>query len=36
MRFAELGDLDVVITDAAADPEDLLTLKAADLEVVLA
>lgn len=36
VRFAELTDLDVVITDSGADPDDLLTLKAADLEVVLA
>ncbi len=36
VRFAELADLDVVITDAGADPEDLLALRAADLEVVVA
>lgn len=36
VRFAELVDLDVVITDAGADPEDLLALRAADLEVVVA
>lgn len=34
VRFAELGDLDVVITDSGADTEDVLALKAADLEVV--
>lgn len=36
VRFAELADLDVVITDSDADPEDLVPLKAADLDVVLA
>ena len=36
MRFAELRDLDVVVTDADADPEDLVALKAADIHVVLA
>lgn len=36
VRFAELSDLDVVVTDDRTDPEDLLTLKTADLEVVVA
>ena len=36
VRFAELHDLDVVITDSGADPDDLRALKEADLEVVLA
>lgn len=36
VRFAGLGDLDVVVTDDRTDPEDLLTLKAAHLEVVVA
>lgn len=36
VRFAELGDLDVVITDSGAEPEDLVALKAAGADVVLA
>lgn len=36
VRFADLADLDVVVTDAGADAEDLLALQAADLEVVVA
>lgn len=36
VRFAELADLDVVITDSGVDDQDLLALKAADLEVVVA
>jgi DeoR family fructose operon transcriptional repressor len=36
VRFADLADLDVVITDSGVEPEDLLGLKAADVEVVLA
>jgi DeoR family fructose operon transcriptional repressor len=36
VRFAELADLDVVIIDGGADPEDLTALKADGLDVVLA
>lgn len=36
VRFADLADLDVLITDADADPEDLLAVKADGLEVVQA
>ncbi|HET9443764.1 MAG TPA: DeoR/GlpR family DNA-binding transcription regulator [Acidimicrobiales bacterium] len=36
VRFAELSDLDVVVTDEGADADDLLELQAAELEVVLA
>jgi DeoR family fructose operon transcriptional repressor len=36
VRFADLADLDVVIMDGGADPEDLTALKADGLDVVLA
>ena len=36
VRFAELADLDVVVTDDGADPDDLVALKAAEIQVVLA
>ncbi len=36
VRFADLDDLDVVVTDSGVEPEDLLGLKAAGVEVVLA
>jgi DeoR family fructose operon transcriptional repressor len=36
VRFAELSDLDVVVTDAAVEQADLLPLQAADIEVVAA
>jgi DeoR family fructose operon transcriptional repressor len=36
VRFAELDDLDVVVTDTAADPTDLLMLESAGLEVRVA
>jgi DeoR family fructose operon transcriptional repressor len=36
VRFAELADLDVLVTDSGAHDADLLPLNAADLEVVVA
>lgn len=36
VRFAELADLDVVVTDDGAEPTDVLELRAAGLEVVTA
>ena len=36
VRFADLDDLDVVVTDSGVEPDDLLGLKAAGVEVVLA
>ncbi len=36
VRFAGLDDLDVVVTDSGVEPEDLVSLKTADVEVVLA
>jgi DeoR family fructose operon transcriptional repressor len=36
VRFADLADLDVVVTDDGADHEDLHTLEVADVQVVLA
>jgi DeoR family transcriptional regulator, fructose operon transcriptional repressor len=36
VRFAALDDLDVVVTDAGAEPDDLLPLRVAGLEVVTA
>lgn len=36
VRFAELDDLDVVITDSGADSDDLHSLEVADVEVVVA
>ena len=36
VRFAELADVDVVVTDSGADPEALAALRAAGIEVVVA
>jgi DeoR family fructose operon transcriptional repressor len=36
VRFAELGDVDVVVTDNRIDPADLRALRARDLEVLVA
>jgi len=36
VRFAELADVDVVVTDSGADPEELAALRAGGVEVVVA
>jgi len=36
VRFAELADVDVVVTDSGADPADLAELRSHGLEVVVA
>lgn len=36
VRFAELADLDVVVTDSGVEPADLLALQVADVEVLTA
>jgi DeoR family transcriptional regulator, fructose operon transcriptional repressor len=36
VRFAELGDVDVIVTDSGIDPADLAALQERDVEVVVA
>ncbi len=36
VRFAELGEVDVVVTDSGIDPADLMALRRRDVEVIVA